>query len=273
MAIDHPDWLFGVLCSIQGSISRKDFDNALIQISGSRIKERSKLLEMHLYMLTTLKLLDREKMRGDPKYVKTPLAEDLCNARTDEQRSSEYQGQLRSILLRNHVTGPFFRKFIQIIGERAKRHDPIRLSELKEFFTGETTRALYSLGLESGLIRDYNGLLMPGSMAQREIDPKLFKSEIETAYKAIQERQKTGIELRTIYVEISKIRDIILAAHGLTDSEKFDGAFKRLLESPEGRSIHIYGAAPQWLPERIDQRFEELIFRHKGKIYVFMSIS
>ena len=272
MAIDHPNWLFGVLCSIKDSIPRQDFYDALIRISGNRIKKGSKLLEMHLYMLTTLDLLSKEK-GGEGIYIKTALAEVLCNARADPQRFHEYQRQLRSILLRNRVTGPFFKRMLQIVEERVKRHDPISLSELKSLFPGETVRTLYSLGLESGLIAEHNGLLSLQLMEQRKLDNQTFRSEIEAAYKAVQEGQETGIQMRKIYVEISKIRDIVLAVLGLTENEKFNEMFRQLLDSPEGRHIHIYGAAPQWLQEKRNPRFEESVFRHKGKIYVFMSIS
>jgi len=259
------------------SITFHEFENLLIRTSRHSIERGSKSVEMHLYMLTTLKLVEARTEEGVLRYFRTPLADRLCHSRADLSRRDDYRKRLRSVLMRNNITGIFFRRFLSIIGNRFEQRNPISLGEIKRLFKGETARTLYSLGKEAGLIADSNGLLFLQPVRQENIeDFQKFRQEVEKVYEAFKVRETTGTHLRAIYVEISKMRDIVLSTFGLTESKdkrKFDKMFRKLLESEDGRNIHLYGAAPQWLPERNAPTFEEMVFRYKGKIYVFMSIS
>jgi len=259
------------------SVTFDEFEKLLIKISHYSIKRGSKSVEMHLYMLTTLKLVETCEEGGVSTYFRSPLGDELCSGRTDPLRQEDYRKRLRSVLMLNDVTGPFFRRFLSIIDRRLRQHNPISLIDIKRLFRGETARTLYSLGKEAGLIAERNGLLILRPSRQNNIeDFRKFRQEVEKAYKASKRRERTGAQLRTIYVEISKVRDIVLSVFGMTgpgDKERFDRMLQKLLDSEEGRNIHVYGAAPQWLPERSDPTFEEKVFRYKGKIYAFMSIS
>jgi len=262
---------------MHSSVTFDEFEKLLIKESHRNIDRGSKSVEMHLYMLTTLKLVDAREEGGVRKYLRTPLGSRLCSSRTDPSREDDYRKCLRSVLMLSNTTGPFFRRFLSIIDRRLKERNPISLLEIKRLFKGETARTLYSLGKEAGLIAERNGLLILQPTRHDDIkDFQKFRQEVEKAYEAFVEREIAGTHLRTIYVEISKVRDIVLSVFGLTelkDSEKFDEMLRKLLDSEEGRNIHVYGAAPQWLPERKSPAFEETVFRYKDKIYVFMSIS
>jgi hypothetical protein len=103
-----------------------------------------------------------------------------------------------------------------------------------------------------------------------------FRREVHRAYRAFTRRPDSAGQLRTIYVQISELRDIVLSFFGLTrleDRKTFDKMFRALLDSPEGRDFHLYGAAPQWFTDKTDQALDQNAFTYKGKIYVFMSIS
>ena len=273
MQIDHPEWLLGALCSIKNTVTFEEFEEIIIKVSHRRIERGSKSVEMNLYMLTTLKLIEAREGR----YFRTPLGDRLCAVRAEPSRREKYERFLRSVIMRNDTVGPFFRRFLSIIRTRLKGRNPISLTEIKTLFKGETARTLYSLSKEAGLITERRELLRPCSAPGGALtDFHRFRRELERTYHAFARKQTTGLSPRTIYVEIGRLRDIVLSVFGSTepsDKEIFDELLRKLLDSPEGRNIHIYGAAPQYLPERNDPTFEERVFRYKGKIYVFMSIS
>lgn len=281
MQIDHPDWLFEPLCMMSGSVSFAEYERSLVKESrkGGQgiIKDKgSKSVEMHLYILTTLKLVEAYGENESLRYRRTPLGDKLCDLRGPLSSRSEYQKYLRSVLLRNKVIGPIFRQFLSIVNERFEKGKPATRDDIKELFRGETYRTLISLGKDAGLITVVNNFLRPRSAKQGNIvDMRLFSRLVRKSYSAFR-GQREGAQPQTIYVEIARLRDVVLSIFGLTDedaNEKFDQAFAKLLDTKAGVDIHIHGAAPQFLPERSDPSFESRVFRYKGKIYVFMSIS
>ncbi len=264
---------------MKGSTSYEEYKKMLIKTSGNRVGAR-RTVEMHLYWLTTLKLC--ESLQERPvRYSRTALGDTFCELRSNSFDLAPYRSYLSSLLLRIPEVASSFDRFLEIVRKRVEADNPISTTEVKPLFPNETFRALHTLSLEAGLITNHNGIL--GLLHREErlnVSLDRFKSELVRAYRAIQKRQLSLIQLRPIYVEISKVRDVLLAILGIAENDWFDSMFTRLLDSPEGRDVHLYGAAPQYLSEtkagkntrRKRARLEEG-FRYDGKIYVLMSIS
>jgi hypothetical protein len=253
------------------SMSRADHVAALLKESKGKVGRRSKSVQHHLYTLTFLELVQSQGSRSSLRYLRTELGDRLCQARATDRET--YQRMLSSILLRNETTGPLFRKFLKIVRKGVDKHSPVDRSKLRGQFVGETVRTLVCLGKEAGLISEVQGLFRLNTAHQRNIEMLTeFANEVISTYRAVV-RKQDGAGPRTIYVEIGKIRNIVLSIYGSSEERKFNQMFTKLLDSPEGRDIHLYGAAPQWLPGREDPQFESKVFRYKEKIYAFMSIS
>lgn len=287
MQIDHPEWLFGVLCSMKKPLTFGEFEDLIVRIShqlrgnnakpSKGIEKGSKSVEMNLYMLSTLKLVESNGEKGALHYTRTSLGDQLCELRKLSSTSPNYRRYLRSVLMRNSVIGPMFRDFMALVNKRFKRGRPLSTHEMKELFSGETDRTLLSLGKDAGLITVVRGFVRPCEAEEGNLEDMVtFHTALQRSYSALSEARTAGLQPRSIYVEIAKIRDVMLSLFGLTGDDtkvKFDQMLTTLLESPRGRNIHLHGAAPQYLPEKSDPEFEDRVFRYKDKIYVFMSIA
>lgn len=273
MAIDHADWLFNPLCKMHNSITFEEYEKLLIEESKNKIGKNSKSTEMHLYTLTTLKLVKTQNI-GKRKYSMSDLGEQICEVHGDPSNIKPYRKRLLSIIKRNRKVGPVFNNFLQVIKNRSLENDPIHVNEISKMFLGGTSRTLYMFGIETDSIIDNNGLLgIRSEINEKEITLDEFKKKMINIFRTIQNKRKKGIEPKIIYIDIARIRDIFLTKYGITENEKFDNLLKRLIESDIGKDIHVYGTAPQWFTQHSKEDNEELIFKHKGKIYVYISIS
>lgn len=290
MVIEHIDWLMESLCSVKELVTYKEYERSLIEISsGNVIKSTSdtdKSIQMYLYWLTTLVLLEGDRTKN---YSISPIGKKLCEYR--KKNKIKYQTLLRDILLTNKRVGYFFNKYKEKIEERTKQLKPITRNEIKSFFktqkehsTGaETERILFKFSQEAGMVTETkDGYLAVKLQKPIEITPKKFKKAVIDAYNSIVNRIPE-FHLKKIYVEIYKVRSIVVPYLGMTYTE-FDKSLTDLLKSKEGKHINIYPAAPQWFTERIPERksdeeddkqglkTEDVSFRFEEKIYVFMSI-
>ncbi len=279
MAIDNPEWLFGTLGKVNEPMGYTAFKSILFEQSSGKIRERS-TVELYLYWLRKLELISSSAGKQRKTiYSRTALGDKLCEARQIDK--DEYQKILSSILLRSEYTRSFFTRFLRMIEDRLKQNNPLQVEEARSSFRGETERSLYSLGLEAGLITDHHGRLGIQSRKGKSIDDlNEFRREVENAYRAITNKYLEGVELRPIYVEISTVRDIVLSMYGIGENEEFDKNFVKLLDSPDGRNIHVYGAPPQWSLKRKEDdilkktdTFKRDTFVYHEKTYVFMSIA
>jgi hypothetical protein len=279
MAIDNPEWLFGTLGKINEPTGYAVFKNILFEQSSGKIRER-RTVELYLYWLIKLELLSSTAGKQlKTTYARTALGDKLCGARQIDK--DEYQKMLGSILLRSEYTRNFFIRFLRMIEDRLKENNPLQVEEARSSFRAETERSLYSLGLEAGLITDHHGRLGIQARKGKSIDDlNQFHREVENAYEAVTNKYVEGVEFRPIYVEISTVRDIVLSMYGIGENEEFDKNFVKLLDSPEGRNIHVYGAPPQWSLKRKEDdalkntdTFRQDTFVYHEKTYVFMSIA
>ena len=79
--------------------------------------------------------------------------------------------------------------------------------------------------------------------------------------------------MRKIYVPIADIQNVTLSMLGLDDPDEFVSRFTKLLNSPEGHDVHIYGAPPQAWQGESKEWVKARSFPFKGRLYFLMSIS
>jgi len=278
MAIDHADWLFKPLCKIEKIISYEEYENILVKVSKNKIGKGKRTVEMHLYWLTTLNFLKAHK-NAETTYEITPKGKTFCQLYNNPKMKTNYKNYLKSNLYRNKRLKPFFQKFEKLIEQGVKERNPRKIDDLVSKFPGEpatargTLRALYTMTKEADIITDKNGRLGLKAKKVPKINLKKFKKELVDTYQSLQNQRQRWTEPRKIYIEIGVLRDILLSVLGITENRFFDKFLKELLNDPIGKDIHVYGSAPQWFTKQKKENIEQLTFRHKGKIHVYLSIS
>ena len=277
MAIDNPEYLFKPLLGIVNEITYEKYEEVLIDISKGKITQGSTFVEMHMYWLTTLDFLERTKSKGKV-YRITDKGKMFLTVYNPNKKSDKYKKFLNSELSRNPRTMEFYEKILESIKNGVDRKNPKTLKEVSHDFPGEpdtaygTVRVLKMFGIEAGTVIEKNTLLGLGNLIKPKISLSKFYEELVETYKIMQKPKKKWTEPRKIYVNIGKMRDIVLCTLGITDNVFFDENLKKLLESPYGQNIHLYGSAPQWFTTH-EKNQDQLVFRHKGKIMVYLSIS
>jgi len=273
MAIDDVNLLLDLLCSKNQYVGREGFRNELINLTGWQLKTKSKTDQMFLNTLTALNLLEKKKDKKITIYERTIVADELCEERNNSDKTS-FRNILQSVVKESEYTKLFLGKLLKKIDEGMKDRMPVRTDELtstKEF-SDETMRTLKSLGIAAGLFEEIDGYLVKLESELKIPDIKKFKQEVFQVYeRIIERRRKKGTYARTTYSKIEDVRRVVCALNKISFT-KFNELFAKLLTSPEGRKIEVFGAAPQYLPDRNDPEFENFVFKHNGKIYVFMTI-
>ena len=273
MAIDHVDLLLDLLCIKNEYNGIKDFRNQLINLTGKNLSVKSKTDQMYLHVLTALNLLENRRKQGYSVYERTSIADQLCTERKKPNKET-YRSILQSVLQEGEYTKPFFERLLAILKKGMKEYMPILEDDsiITEQFSSETMRTLKALGKEAGLIDEREGYLIALELQSKNLDSKKFKAEVSQAYNGIIERQRrSGTYARITHAKISEVRRNVCALNNISFMQ-FNELFGKLLVSPNGQKIEIFGAAPQYLPEKDDPNFENFVFRHNGKIYVFMTM-
>lgn len=272
MAIDHPEWLLSLLCSIASVQGWDELERRLIAISGGHIEKGSKSVQMYIYTLTTLRLLEAQRKKVK-SYFRTALGNQLCTYHV--QQDDDYRTYFRSVILLNPRTGPLFKKYLDLVRKRARSGNPVTTEEVRkkyrDLFRNESPRTLYALGKETGMIVDNDGRLGLASESRRPINDMEFRRALDKAYSALTTANMN--QLRKIYVTIEDVRNFTLCMLGRDSQDDFKEPFTRLLDSPKGNDVHIYGAPPQFWQSEEKETVEKRGFRYKGKLYFLMSIS
>ena len=278
MAIDNPDYLFKPLLKINEEISYKKYEEILVNISEEKITKGSTYVEMHMYWLTILGFLKSLKSK-ERTYKITDKGKRFLSVYDGKTKTKKYENFLHSEISRNEKTKKFYKKFLESIKKGLEIRNPKTLLEVSNAFPGKprtaygTARVMKMFCVEAGVVIDKNGKLGISHISEPKISLKKFKNELIKTYDILQNRQKKWVEPKPIYVEIGQLRDIVLCVLGITDNIFFDTNLQKLLAGNLGKKIHLYGSAPQWFTKHQKEDIEQLIFRHKGKIYVYLSIS
>jgi hypothetical protein len=273
MSIDHADLLMDLLCGQEEYENKKEFRDKLEKLRETDLSTKSKMDDMYLNTLTGLGVVDSISTSTGTRYKRNSTGDKICTARSDPKKIRLYHNRLRYRLLESPYTGIFFKEFVSQVNQAGELNEDITFASLQGFTEG-TIRTIKSLGTEADLYIEKDCDLL---IIKKETDdpPSLencHQSILKNYNQTIQNLKQRGIFSKTKYAKISELRDNVSGDIGLT-SEEFDNYFREILTSSLGKSFEIFGSAPQYLPDDKDPDYERSIFEHKGKIYVFVSIS
>ena len=167
-----------------------------------------------------------------------------------------YRQYIKGLILSNEDKGELFRQFFEFTAQ------PKKLTEIKNKFREVPTKTLLAFGYEAGMLL-HVGKLVKSIEYRTDVSVQEFYNVLIKVYNEIQ-NDPTRV-YKIIYVPIDRMRDLVRLELGLEFPEKFDQLLTQLLNSKEGASVYLHGAAPQVASEFTG-------FNFKSRHYVYISV-
>jgi len=240
-------------------------DLRLFKAAYEKMKRRTtpiheKHAHTHFYSLSVYGLIVPVKTGPRGAYEVSKIGRELCEC-LDKRDNSRFKQILSTILLNDPSKGMLYREFLSFIGEKRKRSR----AALYERFKPIPARTLIEWCKTAGLVEanhDFVWSLPQGEKVVLTLEQ--FREELVEAYKRLSKPEMLGLE--KIFVEIKDLRQTICIDHGWR-VEEFDESLRRLLNSPFGQEIRLYGAPSSLFDER-----ESFLYNEKLYIYIRIKV-
>lgn len=163
--------------------------------------------------------------------------------------------------MNNPRKGQLYKAFLSFVNERKKRSRKEIYTQFKEL----PGRTLIAWSKAAGLIEaDRNSVWGLPQKEKQILSLEQFRGKLVETYKDMSKSEMLGIE--KIFLEIGELRQRFCIDHSWS-FEEFDECLRRLLDSPFGEKIRLYGAPSSVFDER-----ENFMYDRRFYIYVRIKV-
>jgi len=259
MLVEDPEDTIRTMCRFRGAIlDLESFKSAYEEIKQRSTPIHEKHAHTHFYSLSIYKLIVPCGSAPKGKYRVSSIGEELCKC-LDKSDMKRFRQILANILLNNPRKGQLFREFLLFLNERNRRTRREIYARFKEI----PARTLIAWSKAAGLVEaDKDFVWSVPQERKKVLTLEQFREKLIKTYKEMSKSEMFGIE--KIFVEIRELRQRICIDHAWT-FEEFDKYLTKLLDSPFGEKIRLYGAPPSVFDERES-------FMYHNKLYIYIRI-
>jgi hypothetical protein len=258
MLVEDPEDTMKTMCQFRDTT----LDLYRFKTTYEEIKQRStpiheKHAHTHFYTLSLYGLIVPSESGPKGVYRISPIGKEICDCleRSDAKKLRQI---LSSILLNNPRKGQLFKDFLKFVSERPK----VLKKEIYTQFKALPGRTLIAWSKAAGLIESDKDFVWSLPREKKIVTLEQFKEKLVEAYKEINKPQMLGVE--KIFVEISELRQRICVDFSWSLKE-FDEYLTRLLDSPFGEKIRLYGG-----PSSVFE--ESKNFMYGDRLYIYIRI-
>ncbi len=261
MLVEDPEDTIKAMCGFRDTT----LDWESYKLVYEKIKHRTKPIhrkhaDTHFYTLSIYELIIPSEQYPKGTYTVSSIGKKLCESLKKEDRN-EFRRILSTILLNNTRKGNLFKTFLSYLSEKKKATKKEIYEEFKEI----PGRTLIAWSKSAGLIEENQNLIW--SLPQKNVEfPSLdqFRQELIEVYSELSSSGMVGLE--KLFVEIADLRQLICIEHSW-EIKIFDDYLRRLISSPFGEKIRLYGAPPSKFNKE-----NEFVQNNKSYIYIRIKV-
>lgn len=259
MLVEDPEDTIKTMCLFrETTLDWNSFKSAYEEIKQRVTPIHKKHADTHFYSLSIYKLIVQSESAPRGTYRLSSIGKELCEC-LDKSDMNRFRQILSTILLNNPRKGQLFKDFLSFVNEQKKRTKKEMYVQFKEL----PARTLIAWSRAAGLIEADRDFVWGLSQKGKEtLTLEQFRKKLVKAYKDMSKSEMLGIE--KIFVKIGELRQKICIDHSWM-FEEFDEYLGRLLDSPFGEKIRLYGAPSSVFDEREN-------FMYHEKLYIYIRI-
>ncbi len=257
MLVEDPCETLMTMCKFKNStITWNSFKTKYEEITGrTNDPVDEKTVDTHFYTLTIFDLLIPQSTKGQYKLSLT--GKDLCDLLCNPKKDDEFKKLLASILLGNEHKGDLFKKFLKFVEK------PREKKEIYKEFKNFPGRTLIAWCYLASLIEIQIDTVWKVNRGITKFSMDEFNNMLSKTYN---EMQKTGMfGVRRIFMNLDELRKNVCYRLGGISIDKFNECLTKLLNTPSGKKIRLYGAPTSVFEERRN-------FNYRGRLYAYISI-
>ncbi len=258
MLVEDLEDTLKTLCRLEDSVITWDSFKAEYERIKNREKEPvdEKTVDTHFYTLGVFDLVSPIQSVS-AQYKITAIGKDIC-ASLQSAATEELKTKLRSVILTNPDKGNLFNDFLNFVIKPTPR------AVIYRRFREIPARTLIAWSQYVGLVEVEGNMIWRLHLPKQKLpsDNEFLETLIHT-YNKMQKTETPGI--KRVFVDINEIRrNVCYHLSGLSVSE-FDEYLRRILDSPKGKSIRLYGAPTSVFEEKRN-------FPYKSRVYAYLSV-
>jgi len=259
MLVEDPEDTIKTMCRFkETTLELKSFKSAYEEIKQRVTPIHEKHAHTHFYSLSIYKLIVPSESAPKGTYRLSSIGKELCEC-LDKSDMKRFRQILSTILLNNPRKGQLFKDFLSFVNEQKKRSRKEIYLQFKEL----PGRTLIAWSKAAGLIEADRDFVWGLPLKEKEVlTLEQFREKLVEMYKDMSKSEMLGIE--KIFLEIGEIRQKFCIDHSWS-FEEFDEHLRRLLDSPFGEKIRLYGAPSSLFDEREK-------FMYHGRLYIYIRI-
>jgi len=259
MFVEDPEDTIKTMCRFrETTLDLNSFKSAYEEIKKRVTPIHEKHAHTHFYSLSVYKFIVPLESAPKGTYSLSSTGKELCEC-IDKSDMNRFRQILSTILLNNPRKGQLFKDFLFFVNEQKKRTREEIYAQFKEL----VARTLIAWSKAAGLVEANRNFVWGLPQKEKEIlTLEQFREKLVEIYNDMSKAETFGIE--KIFVEIGEMRQKFCIDHSWS-FEEFDDLLRRLLDSPFGEKIRLYGA-----PSSVFAKKE--IFMYHERLYIYIRI-
>jgi len=261
MLVEDPEDTIKTMCQFrERTLDLKSFKSAYEEIKQRVTPIHEKHAHTHFYSLSIYKLIVPSESASRGTYRLSSTGRELCEC-LDKSDMNRFRQILSTVILNNPRKGQLYKDFLSFVNEQKKRTRKEIYARFKEL----PGRTLIAWSKATGLIEADRDFVWGLPLKEKEfLTLEQFREKLVNAYKDISKSEMLGIE--KIFIEIGELRQKFCIDRSWSFKE-FDEYLRRLLDSPFGEKIRLYGA-----PSSVFDESENFMYHERLYIYIRMKV-
>ena len=259
MLVRDPKETIMAMCKLEKTFNLQDFTFQYEVVKKLEKPIHVKNAHTHFYSLRLFGFIEQVESKPKGVYQKTETANEIC--RLMHKDAKKIASKIRYLLLHNFEKGPLFQDFKNF----AKEKKEFSLDDVKKRYkVWRTIPSLIEWSILARIIdidREEEKMWYLKEKEGKDIPIKEFWNALKEIFYRMKSETAFGTDI--FYVDITKIRTS-MCLKWTWPNEKWDKHMTKLLKSPLGKNLRLYGSTPSTFETKETFSFKDTLYAYIG---------